>query len=109
MLSFGRTLRQTAPFYILELSFHVLRFLSWGIPVGRHSLLSLVIIVVGIDDTVSIFICVVRIEMCHDDYYGGCERSLKSRRVYLQEWRFVGPLDTSFWRHVSVPRRETSL
>ena len=101
LLPFGRSLTQNAPFPVPGLLFRDLGFVFWGVFVGSHSLVPLVITTIGIFDTDSIFVCVVSIELRHDSCHDSCYGDLECSGVYLQNWCFAGVLVVSMGRHDS--------
>ena len=101
LVAFWYALELNCPFLIPELPFHVLRFGVWDVLVSSHSLVSLVLTMVGIFDTVSIFVCVVGVELCHDSCHGSCYGGLECSGIYLQNWCFAGVLVISMGRHDS--------
>ena len=89
-MSFGRSLIRNVLFPVPRLSFLFLGFVVWGIVLGSHSLMPLVITTIGIFYTNPIFVCVGSDELCYDGCHGSCHYGLKSSDVYLQDWCFAG-------------------
>ena len=88
LLSFGRILSQSDPFLVSEFSFlglyssivvGVVRFEICGVSTGAHSLVSLVVTMIGTIGTAHVSVCVVSAKLCHD----GCMRS-----IFGSYWEF---------------------
>ena len=85
MFPFSKPLSQTDSFFVHELSFLVLRFRSLYAWVSCSSLVSLIVVTVGVTDTVSNFVCVIGIEVCHDGCHSRCYSGLESGGIYSQD------------------------